>query len=166
LTAVATSTYVFQIEDTCFDLADSDEQSRSVASQYADAGTTRHTVIFGPGYGTAAPLPSRDALETHLLDALCAALVPGALLPANGREATSRRDPAQPDQSIDDLQLNLRAYVSWLKHDGATPERVLVAVKGLLGPSLARLARSLAPDCDSPLSRIVEWTVVEYYRGD
>jgi hypothetical protein len=166
LTAIATLTYVFQIEDTRFDLADSDEQSRSVASQYADAGTTRHTVIFGPGYDTAVPLPSRDALETHLLDALCAALVPGALLPANGREVHSRRDPAQSDQAIDDLRLNLRAYVSWLKHDGATPERVLVAVKRLLGPSLAKLARSLVPDCDSPLSRIVEWTVVEYYRGD
>lgn len=123
-------------------------------------------MIFGPGFGATAPLPARDALETHLLDALCAALVPGALLPPNGREVSSRCDPAQPAQAIDDLRLNLRAYVSWLKHDGATPERVLVAVKRLLGPSLATLARSLVPDCDSPLSRIVEWTVVEYYRGD
>lgn len=123
-------------------------------------------MIFGPGYGTAAPLPSRDALETHLLDAVYAALVPGALLPPNGREVNSRRDTAQPEQAVDDLRLNLRAYVTWLKHDGATPERVLVAVKRLLAPSLAKLARSLVPDSDSPLSRIVEWTVVEYYRGD
>lgn len=34
LTAIATLTYVFPIEDTRFDLAESDEQSRSVAAQY------------------------------------------------------------------------------------------------------------------------------------
>lgn len=123
-------------------------------------------MIFGSGFGTAGPLPSRDALETHLLDALCAALVPGALLPPNSPEPTSKRDPVYPARAIDDLRLNLRAYVNWLKNDGATPERVLVAVKRLLRPSLSRLARSLGADSDSPLSRIVEWTVVEYYRVD
>jgi hypothetical protein len=123
-------------------------------------------VTLGPSFGTAGSLPSRDALETHLLDALCAALVPGALLPPSGRELASRRDLTHSARAIDDLRLNLRAYVSWLKHDGATPERVLVAVKRLLRPSLTKLARSLGADGDSPLSRIVEWTVVEYYRVD
>jgi hypothetical protein len=121
-------------------------------------------VIFGPTLGTAGSLPSRDALETHLLDALRAALVPGALLPSEGRELP-RREATDSARAIDDLHLNLRAYVSWLKHDGATPERVLVAVKRLLRPPLAALARSFGPS-DSPLSRIVEWTVVEYYRPD
>jgi hypothetical protein len=123
-------------------------------------------VILGPGSGTVGWFPSRDALETHLLDALRAALVPGALLPPNAGESNATRDSAPPARAVDDLRLYLRAYVSWLKQDGATPERVLVAVKRLLRPSLTRPAPSLGSDSDSPLSRIVEWTVAEYYRGD
>ena len=65
------------------------------------------------------------------------------------------------------LQDEVRAYVGILKHGGLTPERVLVTVKELVRYTLARLPRPVEhSEADELLTRIVEWSVSEYYRAD
>jgi hypothetical protein len=63
------------------------------------------------------------------------------------------------------LRAEVRAYVDHLKHAGATPERVVVSVKELVRPTLLRTTPSdRRTDASALLSRIVEWSVREYYR--
>jgi len=65
------------------------------------------------------------------------------------------------------LREEVRVYVRGLKHGGATPERVLVAVKDLVHRALPNPGTAARrSDADALLTRIVEWTVSDYYRAD
>ena len=67
----------------------------------------------------------------------------------------------------DALRDDVRDYVLALRRDGATPERVLVAIKDLVGRALGNSAAATRrSDADALLTRIVEWTVSDYYRAD
>jgi hypothetical protein len=103
--------------------------------------------------------PGDDPGE-RLLRALEAKLAP-ASRPSGRRGA--RVDPIGADEP---LRAEVRAYVDQLKRDGATPERVVVCVKDLVRPALLK---TVPPDrrteASTLLSRIVEWSVSEYYRA-
>jgi hypothetical protein len=106
--------------------------------------------------------PGDDPGE-RLLRALEAKLAPAPRPSARGRSG-ARVDPSEADEP---LRAGVRAYVDRLKRDGATPERVVVCVKDLVRPALLK---TVPPDrrteASTLLSRIVEWSVREYYRAE
>jgi hypothetical protein len=113
-------------------------------------------------------LPLGDDPTGRLLQAVEAAFAssvarpPDRAKPKPDGEGSIRLTAAE-----DALREQVRVYVRALRHDGATPERVLVAVKDLVRRALPRPGTATRrSDADALLTRIVEWTVSDYYRAD
>jgi hypothetical protein len=113
-------------------------------------------------------LPLGDDPTGRLLQAVEAAFASSAIRPSD-RPKPKRDGDGGMRLTVAEgvLREEVRVYVRGLKHDGATPERVLVTVKDLVRRALPHPgAAARRADADALLTRIVEWTVSDYYRAD
>lgn len=113
-------------------------------------------------------LPLGDDPTGRLLQAVEAAFASSVARPSDRPKPTPDGDGGiRLTVAEDALREEVRGYVRGLKHGGATPERVLVAVKDLFRRALPHPGTAARrSDADALLTRIVEWTVSDYYRAD
>lgn len=71
---------------------------------------------------------------------------------------------AETKRSEDDLRIVVHDFVVELRASGASPEEAVVAVKSALRVPSVMPVRALTTDAIT--SRVVNWCIEDYFRGD